>query len=616
VTALALSLCCCGSPFSADGPADSGDPSSLADAPDAAVDAPIYIVPRPEAGIAPDDATTEADDATTEADATADATVLDAPSEASADASDGTPSADASDAPAPFVCDPTLEPKTNPCVIADAYAVFVASIASRDAGTNADAASGTNMDAGSAVDGDAGAPIGSMANPAATVSQGIALATASGKSRVYLCGGQYTESVAITSAVSLYGGFSCAQSANGAPWRWTAATTTVTAPSIPNATSQSYALSVDAPGSGIVIEDLVFLAPDAIGQDPAGNGLSSIAAFVNASTLSFVRTTLSAGIGAHGADGVTGIRLASGTIVATNYEPLGTSNQPSVAPGGSLPVPGSIVCNYVDPTLTPPTPDSSGGGGGNGPLGGVGTSYPAPVITEATPPSHDGLGSPSAGTNMTPDVGEDGPARPAGAAAATSGSLTSSTGWTPSGGGDGPAGQPGQGGGGVYIACPSGTCPPSAGGGSGGCGGAGGTGGGGGGASIALLSLASTITLSASNLVAHAGGNGGAGGNGQIGQAGGPGINTFGGASAAGGNGAGGSGGAGGSAGVSMGILYAQSAVPSFSTTDTAITYGSAGLPGAGGQAGMGPGTSGDSGNPGAAGRLDPHASSAYWAVQ
>jgi hypothetical protein len=590
--AFALSLCRCGSPFLADGPVDAeGAPAAAAVAD--ATDGPYYIAVRPDGGAEPDpdDATTEPD-ATTEADATSDATAFDAPIEAAADTSDATPDAVASaDA---FVCDPTLEPKSEPCAIADAYAVFVASAANMDAGTT---------DGGAATTADAGSPLGSMANPAPTVSQGIALAGATRKSRVYVCGGQYAESVAITSGVGLYGGFSCAQSANGPSWRWTAATTTVIAE------TPIYALSVNAPGATVVIEDLVFSSPDAIGQDSSGNGLSSVAAFVNASTVSFVRTTLSAGSGARGADGVTGIRLASGTIVATNYQPAGTSAQPSVAPGGTLPTPGSIVCNYEDPTRLPLAPDSSMGGGGDGPLGGVGTSNPPPVITAATPPSHDGLGIPTAGTNQGPDVGEDGPARPGGAAAAMGGSLTSSNGWTPSGGADGPAGQPGQGGGGIYIPCPSGNCPPSAGGGSGGCGGAGGTGGGGGGSSIALMSLSSAVTLSASSLVARAGGNGGAGGNAQVGQAGGPGINTFGGASAGGGNGAGGSGGAGGSAGVSVGILYAQSAVPSFSSADTLITYGNAGTPGPGGQPGMGPGAVG---NPGATGYVASHAAATY----
>ena len=606
--AFALSLCRCGSPFLADGPVDADGPPAVIDAPDAPPDSPYYIAPRPEAGAAPDDATTGSDDASE-----GDGTVLDA----NADAADANLATDTSDELSPFVCDSTLEPSVAPCVIADAYAVFVASTASidagatprADAGATADAGAAAHADGSAATSADAGSPLGSMANPAPTVSQGIALAIASGKSRVYVCEGRYAESVAIASGISLYGGFSCAPGANGASWRWTAATASVTAPSISGATSPVYALSIDAPGPSIVIEDLAFSSPDAIGQDPSGNGLSSIAAFVNESTVSFVRTTLSAGNGARGADGVTGVRLANGTLETTNYEPVGTTTQPSVAPGGSLLTPGAIVCNYVDPTRMPLTPDSSTGGATTGPLGGIGMSNPPPVMTSATPPSHDGLGVPTAGNNQSADVGEDGPPRPGGVAAATSGSLTSSNGWTPSAGGDGPAGQPGQGGGGVYIPCPSGSCPPSAGGGSGGCGGAGGTGGGGGGSSIALVSLASTVTLSACNLVALTGGNGGTGGNGQPGQAGGPGIATLGGPSGGGGNGAGGSGGAGGSAGISVGILYAQSDVPSFSSADTVIAYGNAGTQGAGGQPGTGPGAAGD---PGTAGYVASHAAATY----
>lgn len=592
--ALALSLGACGAPFTVDGPPDAGSSPGEAIA-DAADDLPYYIVPEPEGSIVPEDATIATDAL---ADASRDASI-DAITDARADAK---ASLDA-DGVDQFVCDPAADPKSNPCVIADAYAVFVASTS---AGTNADAGPGPDASP------DGGISLGSMANPAPTVSQGIALAVASGKSRVYVCGGQYTESVSVTSGVSLYGGFSCAQSPSAASWHWTAATTSVRAPSLANAMSPVYALSIEAPGPSIVIEDLAFSAPDAEGQDSAGNGLSSIAVFVDASTVNFVRVTLSAGNGARGLDGVTGVRRADGTILATNYQPVGTPSQPSVAPAGAFYTPGSIVCNYEDPAGIPLTPDSSAGGGETPPWGGNGTSNPPPVVTSSTPASHDGIGIPNAANSAGPDVGEDGPARPPGAAAMNSGSLTSK-GWTPSAGGDGPAGQPGQGGGAIYIECPDGsTCPPSVGGGSGGCGGAGGTGGGGGGSSIALLSLASTVTLSASNLVAHSGGSGGQGGNGQVGQGGGSGYNTFGGASAAGGNGAGGSGGAGGSAGLSVGILYLQSAVPTFSSTDTVITYGTAGTAGAGGQPGMGPGAAG---NPGQSGYVPAHASATYLLV-
>jgi hypothetical protein len=564
-TLLALGLCECGGSFQPvpavpdDVDAGSGEAGAMA----------IYIAPLPESGVTvPPPA---ADGGITDAQPVADASMAtDAPM---VDATDASPEASARN------CDSTQAPKDDPCVIANALAVFVASPTSLDASTA-----------------DAGSASGTMENPAPTLSQGLALAASSGKSRVYVCGGQYAENVRITSGVSLYGGFTCAAGTNAPSWQWNGATTAVIAPSVASGASFVSALSVHSPSAPILIEDMSFTAPEPVGQDMDGNGLSSIAAFVNATTVSFVRTTLSAGNGGSGANGVTGVRMANAAIVSTNYVPVGTANQPSVAPAATALVPGSITCNYVDPTRMPLAPDSSSGGGPTNPTvpnsAGDGTSNPPPVITPNTPADQNGLGE--SDTHIV-ESGEDGPARSGGAAASTAGTLTASDGWTPAPGGDGPAGQPGQGGGGL-DGCEG---PDDESGGSGGCGGAGGTGGGAGGSSIALLSVASTISISGSALRAGNGGNGGAGGNGQVGQAGGPGSTGQCGSAGSGGNGAGGSGGAGGSAGISVGILYAQGALPAFNDTDTSIAYGQPGAPGDGGQPGAGPGAEGTAGQRG-----------------
>lgn len=558
----ALGLAHCGGSFQPTPPpvVDAGEAASP-DAPDAMA---IYVAPIPEAGVTvvpsvvdagvPDGAL--APDASTAA-------------AAAIDASGG--SADA----VAMNCDSTRAPKDDPCVIADTYAVFV---------------SNSGGDAGAA----AGSALGTMANPVPTVSQGVALAASSGKSRVYVCGGQYTESVAISSGVSLYGGFTCPAGS----WQWVGAKTAVTAPAAPSAGSFVLALSIGSPNAPVLVEDMTFASPDAVGQDALGNGISSIAAYVDATTVTFVRTILSAGKGASGADGVTGVRSAT-TIAATNYLPIGTPNQPSVAPAGGPNTPGSITCNYVDPTRMPLAPDSSSGGlpATNG------TSNPPPVITASTPPGRYGLSSAQV---SVPESGEDGPARPGGVAASSAWTLTAAGGWSPAMGGDGPAGEPGQGGGG-FNGCEA---DDFEGGGSGGCGGAGGTAGGAGGSSIALLSVGSTISISGSALRASAGGNGGVGGSGQDGQTGGPGaVGSCSTPSGNGGNGAGGSGGAGGSAGESIGILYAQSGLPSYNTADTSIAVSAPGVPGMGGQPGGGPGTAG---NPGQAGYLSPQASAPY----
>jgi hypothetical protein len=573
-TLIALGACDCGSTFQP-------TPAVLADAGEGSPEAGamvIYIAPVPEGGVTgvplvvdagtPDGGTM--DDAATGVDAgTVEA------SDASADA-------------VAVACDPTKAPKDEPCVIADAYAIFVANPTSVDAGPP-----------------DAGSAIGSMANPAPTVSQGLALAASTGKSRVYVCGGQYVESVTITSGVDLYGGFTCSAGSLAPSWQWAGATTAVTAPSRANATSFVYALSIDSPNAPVLVEDVSFSSPDAVGQDARGNGLSSIAAFVNATTVSFVRAALSAGNGASGADGGTGVRMADGTIAPSNYEPIGTPNDPSVAPAGVALVPGSITCNFVDPARLPASPDSSSGGRPSNPLVpdlGNGTSNPPPVITASTPAGQYGLGPPSSNVS---EPGEDGPARSGGVASSAAGTVTASAGWTPAPGGDGPAGQPGQGGG-ALDGCEA---PDWESGGSGGCGGAGGIGGGAGGSSIALLGVASSVSISASALRARNGGNGGAGGSGQVGQAGGPGSSGQCGPAGSGGNGAGGSGGAGGSAGISIGILYSQSGLPAFSTTDTSIAFGQPGAQGAGGEPGSGPGAEG---NPGQVGYLSPQGSGPY----
>jgi hypothetical protein len=57
---------------------------------------------------------------------------------------------------------------------------------------------------------------GSKAKPYATI--GHALGVLGGKSRIYVCGATYAESVALQTAASLYGGFLCPGGDAGLPW--------------------------------------------------------------------------------------------------------------------------------------------------------------------------------------------------------------------------------------------------------------------------------------------------------------------------------------------------------------------------------------------------------------
>jgi hypothetical protein len=500
-----------------------------------------------------------------------------------------------------FVCDPTKDPKDEPCVLDDAHGVFVASPQGVDGG----------MDAG-----DGGAtPVsgdGSMSRPYATIGQ--ALANLGNKARIYVCNGSYGEQVTITTAVRVYGGLSCPAGATGGIWTYVGGTAHVTSP------SSAPALSVTGVSSGAVaIEDVSFTSPNATGA-----GTSSIAALVTSSSVSLVRVTLSAGDGANGAAGADGAAKPN-----ENYVGLAADGGAQVwgSPGGLFgPISGGA--GGVNRCLQ--FGSSAGGDGGLGcnptasspGLGMPGTADPAAPTTQA---GRDGLPAgavlPIDGSvaviNTNNDPGADGLAGDGGAAAPAQvyGTLSAS-GWAASAGGDGTAGNPGQGGAGatdpLYGSCSSPTQTiGGGGGGAGGCGGAGGKGGSGGGASIALASLNSTIDLRDCTLVAAAGGTGGAGGAGQDGQAGGAGgdDNSFQSAhaaGAAGGNGAGGSGGAGGTGGISVGVLYVGSMITSDTATSQKTTLGGAGAGGAAGPAGKHPTggvlMTGVDGNPGALG--------------
>jgi hypothetical protein len=481
-------------------------------------------------------------------------------------------SSDASPAPSPegsldaaseaeadtFTCDPTQTPKDAPCIINDAYGVFVAPPASVDGGP--DGGLGGSDDTGD----------GTMALPFATI--GKALQNLNGKSRVMICSGIYPEGVSIDAAhaASLYGGLSCAAGVNGLAWHYTGAV----AEARPAAADRA-ALTISGVSGSLAIEDMGFEAPDTQAQDPSGAGLSSIAAWVNDSTVSFARVVLTAGDGGKGADGAT----------LVNYDPS--------APVAPAPVNSIDALAQVCPpgAMSPPADSTMGGyGSAGGPMGLPGAAYPATVGTAP----RDGLGGVSNyGDYAFPgDDGADGSPRSAGVAS-TSFGILSSTAWLPAPGGDGSAGSPGQGGGGGGSL----PIPPSTtvfyfggAGGTGGCGGGGGGGGKGGGASVALFSIGSMVTLTTCKLVSNQAGDGGDGAVGGRGQAGSLGHAVlYAGNGGMGGNGAGGSGGAGGTGGISAGIVYQGSKPVSDATTMISLGHGrGAGAAGLGGGVGVG----------------------------
>jgi hypothetical protein len=480
-------------------------------------------------------------------------------SEASSDAPSALSSEASSDAAREaeadtFICDPTQTPKDAACIINDAYGVFVAPPASVDGGL------GGSDDTGD----------GTMAQPFATI--GKALLNLNGKSRVLICSGIYPERVSIDAAhaASLYGGLSCGAGLNGLAWHYTGAVAEARPPVADRA-----ALTISGVTTPLAIEDMGFEAPDTQAQDPSGAGLSSIAAWVNSSTVSFARVVLTAGDGAKGADGTTLVNYDLSAPVAPT--PVNTTD------------PLSQVC---PPGAISPPADSTVGGHGAlvAPMGSPGGAYPATVGV----PPRDGLGGISNyGDYAFPgDDGADGNPRVAGVAAPSFGTLTS-TAWLPAPGGDGSAGTPGQGGGGggsLPVAPGSSVSYFGGAGGTGGCGGGGGAGGKGGGASVALFSIGSTVTLTTCQLASNQAGDGGDGGVGGPGQAGSPGhVVLYAGNGGMGGNGAGGSGGAGGTGGISAGIVYQGSKPASDASTMISLSHGTgAGAAGLGGGVGVG----------------------------
>lgn len=192
-------------------------------------------------------------------------TTSDAGSDGNPGGGDGAAAADASDGAA---CDLAADPSTAPCVVDDAYGVFVSAGAS---------AGGTGL----------------KASPYNTIAAAIG-AAATGSKRVFVCAGTYAEQLVVGAAsdgIAVYGGFDCTR------WGYASTNSVKVAPAQPG-----YALEVDALTMGATFEDMEFDAQDA--QDA---GASSIAVFANQTVATFRRVVMRAGNGAAGAAGAAGV---------------------------------------------------------------------------------------------------------------------------------------------------------------------------------------------------------------------------------------------------------------------------------------------------------------------
>ena len=433
----------------------------------------------------------------------------------------------------PADCELSKSPKDSKPCIADSVAIFVDK------------------------NGKPGAP-GTMAAPVPTIGEAIAKATATKRSRVYICDGAYSESIKLTAAINIFGGFDCT-------WANTGVKPKVKAPTGPG-------IELTAVGDLVVIEDL-----DVTGASDANvKGSSAYGVVVVDSKLTLRRTTVSAGPGQGGNKGTS----------RSNYAAAASAgNQSNGTAGGP-----DKTCTCADGTK------STGGHGADG-LGtnqSDGSSVPSVGVgnSGATMPSMCGAGNVGA------------PGEPPGLSEPISapGSL-SMTGWDISKLGEiGKNGGPGQGGGGGGAK--TNFTAPGGGGGCGGCGGAGGMAGENGGASIGVVSINSVVIFEAGSVATSVGGKGGSGGDGQPGQGGGAEGLSANCAGGTGGPGAGGAGGPGGAGGDSIAVVSSGGVAPAI--TDVELNTGTGGPPGDGGGAGLGSGTPGPVGKPGIVGRKLP----------
>ena len=428
----------------------------------------------------------------------------------------------------PAGCDLAKSPKDAPSCVDDGVGVFVSP-------TGSDGASGTKS-----------APVKSVA-------KGVEVAATRGLPRVYVCEGTYDANVELKSAVSVYGGLSCA-------WAYTGAKPKLAPP-------KGVALKVTKVTGAVVLEDL-----EVVGSaDPSVPGDSAVAVFVSESTDVTLRNVAAkAGDASDGAPG------------------LGSSNYASAAKDGTGATQGAtaVSCTCADNSSS-----TGGKGGGLGAGGDPGSASPA------VGDINSGLGGATCTAGTVGANGPSGAKAVAGQSVATLSASGFASGPLAPAGGNGLPAQGGGGGGGRtgVAAGGGGAC--------GGCGGGGGKGGSTGGSTFALAAFNATVKLEGGTVVSSRAGLGGQGGAGQVGQAG----SANGGVGACdggpGGAGAGGSGGAGGAGGHSAPIAFSGTEPK---VTGTTLTPGTAGKGGAGGTGGKGPGNAGPDGPAGVDGKSQP----------
>jgi hypothetical protein len=440
-------------------------------------------------------------------------------------------------------------------------------------------------------------------DPCQTIAQGIVRAAGESRGAVYIMAGSYSEVVVMLSGIDLYGGYDVGwqRDDHSDPDH----RVTITGGLDSGLGGDNEYLTIRA--HNLVVEtlvaDVVIVGPNASGTT-SGNGRGSYAVHADSAALKLERVTISAGNGAIGGTGSTGMPTSSASAAQGGSNGGGanefttTCNDSSHGGGGSR---GTNSCGGGR--------NPNGGNGGNGGEmdtncdvfssnfnatsgdGGANASY---INGSAGLGGGGGSGGDSCGTPSPPGrdgyVANGGP----GAGATNREGLLIGSYWYARAGGSGSLGQNGGGGGGGGGSggCDVGIDSYGAGGGGGGAGGcratSGGGGGGGGGGSFGIFAAnssvvdASACTITRGN--AADGGQGGPGGHGQRGGSAGSG-GTADGDSKAGGNGGKGAhgghggGGGGGAGGLSVGVFTYSATV----THTCTIAGGSGGGGGIGG---------------------------------
>jgi hypothetical protein len=394
---------------------------------------------------------------------------------------------------------------------------------------------------------------GTQTAPFKTIAAAIEAAKI-GTKRIYACGEEYLEAVALPAGVSLFGGFwGCS-----GPGRWfyeeKAARAIISGPpDVP-------ALTLQEGVETSLLAEIVVKAPDA--KEPGG---SSIAVFALDDAKADVRRSrFQAGNGADGADADPDNHNALPAQDGADGHPGFDACQMNPAVGGA---PTFVVCEDGS--------SSTGGEGGKG--SDMSPTDGAPGFPQdPNQPGQGAGGKAENGLACTAGIGgAQGQKGVDGLGGFADGRLTKDGRYIGADGGDGKAGTPGQGGGGgggaLGTAMFCGLMPPGGGsggsGGSGGCGGRGGKGGQAGGSSFGIAARGTGISLDHVDIETAKGGNGGKGGGLQPGGMGGSpgpggmGVGGFNGLKAACGGGIGGPGGNGGNGGGGRGghsILVAE----------------------------------------------------------